>query len=115
MLIQQVEDTLVCTSRVDGLKHWCLRVVRDHKGARTVAVDPVGCRKGNWVFTVSGSAARYALPDPSTQTDLTICGIIDFWEGDEAATATAPSTVHLTPDTQHSFNAPAGQQENQDG
>ena len=49
-------------------------------------MDPVGCHKGNWVFTVSGSAARYALPDPATQTDLTICGIIDSWE-DEAETA----------------------------
>ena len=84
MLIQQVEDALVCTSRVDGLEHWRLRIVRDHEGARTVAVDPVGCREGDWVLTVSGSAARYALPDPSTQTDLTICGIIDSWEDDTA-------------------------------
>jgi microcompartment protein CcmK/EutM len=45
-----------------------------------VAIDPVGSREGNWVFTVSGSAARYATGDYEVLTDLTIGGIIDFWE-----------------------------------
>jgi len=47
-----------------------------------VAVDPVGAREGNWVFTSSGSAARFACPNPEIQTDLTIGGIIDYWESD---------------------------------
>jgi microcompartment protein CcmK/EutM len=34
------------------------------------------------VFTASGSAARFACGDPDTYTDLTIGGIIDFWEPD---------------------------------
>jgi microcompartment protein CcmK/EutM len=32
------------------------------------------------VFVVSGSAARYACEDPAVLTDLTIGGIIDFWD-----------------------------------
>jgi len=42
----------------------------------------VGTRPGNWVFTSSGSAARYAAGDFRILTDLTIAGIIDFWDAD---------------------------------
>lgn len=80
MEIMQVESPLVCTRRVDGLKHIGLRVLRDVNGQRTVAVDPVGARNGNWVVTVSGSAARHAVGDFSILTDLTIGGIIDHWK-----------------------------------
>ena len=48
-------------------------------GKRQVAVDPIGARRGNHVFTVSGSAARYAAGDFDVLTDLTIGGIIDRW------------------------------------
>lgn len=84
MDILQVEAPLVCTRRVEGLKQTSLRVLRDDKGQRHVAVDPVGAREGNWVFTVSGSAARYATGDFDVHTDLTIGGIIDFWEVEAA-------------------------------
>lgn len=77
MEILRVEAPLVCTQRVAGLKLISLRVLRDRKGKRLVAVDPVGVREGNWVFTVSGSAARYAAGDFGILTDLTIGGIID--------------------------------------
>mgnify|MGYP000066591490 CR=1 FL=1 len=80
MDILQVESALVCTRRIDGLKQISLRVLRDAVGRRHVAVDPVGARAGNWVFTVSGSAARYAVGDYGVLTDLTIGGIIDYWE-----------------------------------
>ena len=86
MEILQVESALVCTRRVDGLQHVSLRVLRDKKGKRSVAVDPVGARKGNWVFTASGSAARYAAGEFSVLTDLTIAGIIDFWEDESEGT-----------------------------
>ena len=80
MEILQVEAPLVCTRRVKGLQHVSLRVLRSTNGRRQVAVDPVGARIGNWVFTVSGSAARYASGDFDVLTDLTIGGIIDQWE-----------------------------------
>lgn len=80
MEILQVEAALVCTRRVDGLHAKSLRVLRSKSGARQVAVDPVGARPGNWVFTVMGSAARYAAGDFDVHTDLTIGGIIDHWE-----------------------------------
>ena len=79
MDILQVEGPLVCTRRIEGLKQISLRVSRDVKGKPHVAVDPVGAREGNWVFMVSGSAARYAAGDFEILTDLTIGGIIDNW------------------------------------
>ena len=82
MEIMQVMGRLVCTQRVPGLGHMNLRVLRNNKGKQLVAVDPVGAREGNWVFTASGSAARFGCPDPAIQTDLTIGGIIDYWSPD---------------------------------
>ena len=84
MEILQVEAPLVCTQRVSGLQHVALKVLRNAiTGKRQVAVDPVGCHEGNWVFTSLGSAARYATGDFEVLTDLTICGIIDFWDDDQ--------------------------------
>ncbi len=82
MEIMQVTGSLVCTQRVEGLGHMNLRVLRSNKGKLSVAVDPVGASEGNWVFTASGSAARFACGNPEVYTDLTIGGIIDFWEPD---------------------------------
>ena len=82
MEIMQVEEPLVCTRRVGGLEQISLRILRDRYGKLQVAVDPVGARKGNWVFTASGSAARYATGNFEVLTDLTIGGIIDFWEAE---------------------------------
>ena len=82
MEIMQVEKPLVCTSRVDGLRDISLRVLRDRTGNQVIAVDPVGASEGNWVFTASGSAARHAAGDFRILTDLTIAGIIDFWDAD---------------------------------
>jgi carboxysome peptide B len=83
MDIYQVESPLVCTRRIDGLKQISLRIVRDLNGKQMVAVDPVGVREGNWVFTSSGSAARFAAGDFEILTDLTIAGIIDNWQSDQ--------------------------------
>jgi len=82
MEIMRVEKPMVCTRRVDGLRDIGLRVLRDAAGKQVVAVDPVGSREGDWVFTSSGSAARYAACDFRILTDLTVAGIIDFWDAD---------------------------------
>ncbi len=82
MEIFQVEAPLVCTRRVDGLQQIGLRVLRDVNGRRSVAVDTIGARDGNWVFTVNGSAARYAAGNYDILTDLTIGGIIDYWDAE---------------------------------
>ncbi len=82
MDIYQVHSELVATRRVSGLKLMSLRVLADSKGGLSVACDPVGVPPGKWVFTVSGSAARYAAGDPKVLTDLTIAGIIDQWDPD---------------------------------
>jgi ethanolamine utilization protein EutN len=75
----QVEGSLVCTSRIEGMRHSVFRIVRDANGKRQVATDPVGAKPGNWVFLASGSAARFAAGDFEILTDLTIAGIIDEW------------------------------------
>ena len=103
MDIFEVESPLVCTRRVDGLKQVSLRVLRDASGKRQVAVDPVGARRGNYVFTVNGSAARYAAGDFGVLTDLTIGGIIDHWEtGSETPAA---SQVEAAPVRRGSDNS----------
>ena len=84
MEILRVESSLVCTRRIDGLYASSLRVLRSLDGKLQVAVDPVGACPGNWVYTVSGSAARYAAGDFLVLTDLTIGGIIDYWQSETA-------------------------------
>ena len=79
MEIMKVLGKLVCTQRVDGFGHMHLRILQNNKGKKLVALDPVGAREGNWVFTTTGTAARYACTNnPQAITDLTIGGIIDF-------------------------------------
>ena len=80
MEIMQVVSDLVATRRITGLYSSSLRVVRDAKGRLSVASDPVGVPEGKWVFTLGGSAARYAMGNYKVLTDLTIGGIIDAWD-----------------------------------
>ncbi|MBL1431837.1 carboxysome peptide B [Gammaproteobacteria bacterium AH-315-C21] len=89
MDIMQVVKPLVCTCRHEGLLQSSLRVLRDSSGKFQVAVDSCSSRPGNWVYVVSGSAARYATGEFATLTDLTVGGIIDFWEEESGQTEQA--------------------------
>lgn len=80
MEIMRVERDLVATRRVPGLKSAPLRVLKGLRGGLLVATDPIGVPAGKWVFTSSGSAARFGMGDADIQTDLTILGIIDYWD-----------------------------------
>lgn len=83
MKIYQVEKSLVSTNRIALLDHKPLQVVREKPGsAPMVAVDPVGCKPGDWVLCVGSSAARDATGTKGFPSDLTIVGIIDRWEED---------------------------------
>ncbi len=79
MKIQRILSDLVSTHRISSLAHKSLRVVEDDSGDLEVALDPVGTRPGDFVITISTSAARHAAGDYSITTDLTIGGIIDHW------------------------------------
>ncbi len=82
MKIFQVERTLVSTNRIAEMEHKPLLVVREREGGTPmVAVDPVGCKPGDWVVCVGSSAARDATGVKGFPSDLTIVGIIDHWEG----------------------------------
>lgn len=83
MMIQRVVRDLVTTKRDSWLAAKSLRVVEDYKGNLEVAVDPVGCKPGDFVITIATSAARLATGNPMITTDLTIGGIIDHWTEEE--------------------------------
>ena len=85
MKIFCVEGTLVATARIRGLELHRLLVVRDRKGSKQVAVDPVGCKPGDWVIACGSSAAREAAGHKDYPSDLTIVGIIDFWNEEDPA------------------------------
>lgn len=79
MNIHRVASDLVATHRIASLAEKSLRVVEDYKGNLEVALDPVGAKPGDFVITISTSAARYAAGDFGITSDLTIGGIIDHW------------------------------------
>nr|CAA6820457.1 MAG: putative carboxysome peptide B [uncultured Thiotrichaceae bacterium] len=83
MEIQQVVGDLVTSRRVPGLKQTSLRILASQSGQLSVATDLIGVPPGKWVFTAGGSAARHGTGDFEILTDLTILGIIDFWNPGE--------------------------------
>ena len=87
MKIFQIENTLVATARITQLENHRLLVVRGKNGSRSVAVDPIGCKEGDWVIAVGSSAAKDAAGHAKYPSDLTIVGIIDYWETGEAGEA----------------------------
>ena len=80
MQILRVVRDLVTTKRNFWLASKALRVVEDHLGNIEVAVDPIGCKPGDYVVAIGVSAARIAAGNPKITTDLTIGGIIDQWD-----------------------------------
>ncbi len=78
MKIYQIDRPLVATSRIPGLEHKHLQVVRDGSSS-AVAVDAIGAKPGDWVICVGSSAAREAAGSKEYPSDLTIVGIIDRW------------------------------------
>jgi carboxysome peptide A len=81
MKIFKVEKTLVSTNRIAMMDHKPLLVVVEKDGGTPqVAVDPIGCKPGDWVLCCGSSAARDATGTKAYPSDLTIVGIIDQWE-----------------------------------
>lgn len=83
MKICKVEKPLVSTNRIPGMEHKHLQVVKDGT-TLAVAVDAVGAKPGDWVICVGSSAAREAAGSKEYPSDLTIVGIIDHWEEQQA-------------------------------
>lgn len=81
MKICQVEKTLVATARIGQLGNQRLLVVKERgSSVKQVAVDPVGCKPGDWVIVVGSSAARDAAGSKEYPSDFTVVGIIDYWD-----------------------------------
>ncbi|MDG4812011.1 carboxysome peptide A [Hydrogenovibrio sp. 3SP14C1] len=90
MKIYKVDKTLVSTNRISMMEHKPLLVVREKDGGTPqVAVDPVGCKPGDWVICCGSSAARDATGVKGYPSDLTIVGIIDKWEVPQDADTTS--------------------------
>ena len=83
MEIMRVVRDLVTTKRNFWLAAKSLRVGEDYQGGLQVALDPIGCKPGDFVITIGISAARIAAGNPNITTDMTIGGIIDHWTEDE--------------------------------
>lgn len=83
MQIHRVVRDLVTTKRNYWLAAKSLRIVEDSLGNLEVALDPIGCKPGDFVITIGISAARIAAGNPMITTDLTIGGIIDHWSEEE--------------------------------
>ncbi|MBO1923228.1 MULTISPECIES: carboxysome peptide B [Thiomicrorhabdus] len=83
MQILQVRQQLVLTSRLDDMGHLPIKVLTTASGEVFVAMDPIGTKNGDWVFTIANSAARDAAGDKRYLTDLTVGGIIDDWQPDQ--------------------------------
>jgi ethanolamine utilization protein EutN len=80
MEIQRVTHELILSSRLDGLLHFPVKAVVNQAGVVSAVVDPIGCKVGEWVFTIANSAARTATGYEECLSDLTIGGIIDNWQ-----------------------------------
>lgn len=80
MEIYQVQQDLVLSSRLDDMGHLPVKVLKNMSGTVSAALDPIGCKDGDWVFTIANSAARDAAGDKRYLTDLTVSGIIDNWQ-----------------------------------
>jgi len=80
MEIHQVKQQLLLTSRLDDMGHLPVKVLKSMSGSTLVALDPIGTKTGDWVFTIANSAARDAAGDKRYLTDLTVAGIIDNWQ-----------------------------------
>ncbi|HID01482.1 MAG TPA: carboxysome peptide A [Piscirickettsiaceae bacterium] len=81
MKIFRVEGTIVSTNRIAMMEYKPLLMVVDKPGGSPqVAVDPIGCKPGDWVLCCGSSAARDATGIKGYPSDLTIVGIIDNWE-----------------------------------
>ena len=83
MKICKVVKPLVSTNRIPGMEHKHLQVVQDGSSL-AVAVDAVGAKPDDWVICVGSSAAREAAGSKEYPSDLTIVGIIDHWEEEQA-------------------------------
>ncbi len=83
MEIMRVVRDLVTTKRNFWLAAKSMRVVEDYQGNLQVALDPIGCKPGDFVVTIGISAARFAAGNPNITTDMTIGGIIDHWSEEE--------------------------------
>lgn len=80
MEIHQVKRELVLTCRLENMGHLPVKVLESMSGATLAAMDPIGCKPGDYVFTIANSAARDAAGNKKYLTDLTVGGIIDDWQ-----------------------------------
>jgi ethanolamine utilization protein EutN len=107
MLICRVVKPLVSTNRIPDFEYKHLQVVLDGS-TQKVAVDAVGSKPGDWVICVGSSAAREAAGSKSYPSDLTIVGIIDYWDPEAAKAAAAALNPPKPADPAPTPAAPAG-------
>lgn len=91
MIYSKVVGTLWATERVGSISQATMKLVApcqpgsgEQIGPAIVAVDLVGCRKGDQVLVVyEGSSTRFALADKSTPCEAIVVGIVDSLDIEE--------------------------------
>ena len=83
MDIGKIIGTVVCTikdPKLEGMKLMLLQPT-DHTlepaGTPFVALDGIGCGRGEHVFYETSREAPFAFPDIQPPVDAAICGILD--------------------------------------
>ncbi|MGO2082860.1 EutN/CcmL family microcompartment protein [Vagococcus sp.] len=81
MILGKVIQNVVSTKKDDSLIGTKLMIVEvmngTERGKQFVSVDLVGAGNGEYVITVNGSAARWALRQKELPIDSVIIGIVD--------------------------------------
>lgn len=85
MIYSKVLGTIWATERVKSIKQASMKLVApcapdsgEQLGPAIVAVDLVGCRRGDKVLVVyEGSSTRFALADSKTPCEAVVVGIVD--------------------------------------
>jgi ethanolamine utilization protein EutN len=92
VIYSKVVGTVWATERVETIQQAhlklvapCLPVSGEQTGPAILAVDLVGCRKGDQVLVVyEGSSTRFALNDKHTPCEAIVVGIVDRVDMEDA-------------------------------
>ena len=83
MRIAKVVGNVVSTVKESGFTGYKLMIIESMDGKREIAFDAAEAGVGDTVLVVAdGGASNLALDDDNVIADVTICGVIDYYNVD---------------------------------
>jgi len=83
MRIAKVVGNVVSTVKESGFTGYKLMIIENMEGKREIAFDAAEAGVGDTVLVVAdGGASNLALNDNDVVADVTICGVIDYYNID---------------------------------